>query len=68
LRSKQLWQQPEFREAVMRGRAAIPRKTHCKWGHEFTPDNTYWGKTGSRQCKACTTRRASERRRRRPKD
>lgn len=31
-------------------------KTHCKSGHEFTPENTYWGKRGlsfCRQCKEC---------------
>ena len=28
------------------------RKTHCKRGHEFTPENTYEYK-GNRQCKAC---------------
>lgn len=39
-------------------------KTHCKSGHEFTPENTYWGKRGlsfCRQCKQCA--RASGRRR-----
>ena len=37
-------------------------QTHCKSGHEFTPDNTYWtlkrpynGRRGGlyRQCRAC---------------
>lgn len=34
------------------------RKTHCKRGHEFTPDNIYWRKTGGRQCKACANLRS----------
>ena len=29
-------------------------QTHCKHGHEFTPENTYNGKNGQRQCKTCT--------------
>jgi hypothetical protein len=43
------------------------RKTHCKWGHEFTPENTYWctrryGKyQPSRRCREC--RRLTEERR-----
>lgn len=47
-------------ENVMRGEGACAknsRKTHCKRGHEFTPDNTYWkrnpnGRPG-RACKTC---------------
>jgi hypothetical protein len=32
------------------------RKTHCKWGHEFTPENTsVW--RGHRKCRACDRRR-----------
>lgn len=27
-------------------------KTHCKHGHEFTPDNTVWRK-GFRKCREC---------------
>ena len=41
------------------------RKTHCKHGHEFTEENTYYEKTGrghlSRKCKACMRRRTQER-------
>lgn len=39
-------------------------KTHCKWGHEFTPDNTAVY-SGQRYCRACIHRRASEQRQRR---
>ena len=31
-------------------------KTHCKYGHEFTPDNTYKRK-GKRWCKICAGNR-----------
>lgn len=33
--------------------AVNARKTHCKRGHEFTPENTYRYKDGRRQCIAC---------------
>jgi hypothetical protein len=31
------------------------QRTHCRRGHELTPENTYvWsGKPGSRKCKTC---------------
>ncbi|MER6367372.1 HNH endonuclease signature motif containing protein [Streptomyces mirabilis] len=35
------------------------RKTHCKNGHEFTPDNIYWA-NGYRQCRACKKKRNQE--------
>lgn len=28
-------------------------KTHCKRGHEFTPENTYTPPTGGRFCRTC---------------
>ncbi len=37
-------------------RAAGQLQTHCKHGHEFTPENTYWGNRGftkARHCRAC---------------
>jgi hypothetical protein len=36
-----------------RRHAALTRKTHCKHGHEFTPDNTWLDRMGWRHCKAC---------------
>ena len=50
---------------VLRGvgvTATNARKTHCKHGHEFTPENTYVDKQGGRQCKTCSIE--SHRRRR----
>lgn len=29
-------------------------KTHCKYGHEFTPENTYIKQNGCRLCKTCS--------------
>lgn len=29
------------------------RKSHCKNGHEYTEENTYWDKRGKRSCKKC---------------
>lgn len=45
------------RENILRGEgqcAKNARKTHCKRGHEFTPENTYWhASTGRRRCRVC---------------
>jgi hypothetical protein len=45
------------RENVLRGRgpsAANRRKTHCKWGHELSPENVYSYEGGRRRhCKSC---------------
>lgn len=41
-------------------------KTHCKRGHEFTPENTYVMKRGGRSCRACLRlHQANQRARRR---
>lgn len=40
------------------------RKTHCKRGHEFTPENTYVAKNGSRNCRECHRLDARQRRER----
>jgi Homing endonuclease associated repeat len=42
-----------LRQWAARARAA----THCKRGHEFTPENTYVGRDGCRRCKACKAAR-----------
>ena len=46
-----------LRENILRGRgvgAVNADKTHCKHGHEFTPENTYLGKkSGQRHCREC---------------
>jgi hypothetical protein len=34
------------------------RKTHCKRGHPFTPENTYMSSDGKRRCRACIRPRA----------
>ncbi len=45
------------RENVLRGYsppAMRARQTHCKWGHEFTPENTIITRGGrGRRCRAC---------------
>lgn len=28
-------------------------RTHCKWGHEYTPENTYRDKKNRRYCREC---------------
>lgn len=53
------------------GPAAInARKTHCKHGHEFTPENTYiFPSTGTRACRECQrrwTRKANAKRKSNP--
>lgn len=52
---------PAHLEAVTRlencRRGAYAQKTHCKHGHEFTPDNIYWNRGKHRQCRACSTAR-----------
>lgn len=40
-------------------------KTHCKHGHEFTPENTSTTHDGKRVCRTCVRMWARERRRRR---
>lgn len=49
------------RENTLRGEgpaAVAARKTHCDSGHEFTPENTYIARNGTRKCRTC--RRAAK--------
>lgn len=41
------------RDKLQHGTHHNARKTHCKNGHEFTPENTLRNKAGNRQCRAC---------------
>lgn len=52
-----------FAENVRRGRVADinGRKTHCPYGHEYTPENTYIDPSGRRHCRTCRETRASKR-------
>jgi hypothetical protein len=38
------------------------RKTRCKYGHKFTPENTYISPKGYRYCRTCVRSRAKKRR------
>jgi 5-methylcytosine-specific restriction endonuclease McrA len=33
-------------------------KTHCRHGHEYTPENTYLSKKGHRNCRTCRSKSA----------
>jgi hypothetical protein len=49
------------RENILRGkRNQYKGITHCLRGHEFTKENTYMMKSGSRQCRKCDNIRAWE--------
>ena len=48
------------RENTLRGETITAKnaaKTHCKRGHEFTPENTRWTAAGYRQCRTCQAMR-----------
>jgi hypothetical protein len=50
-----------------KGRATGPRykwnavKTHCPHDHEYTPENTYVGRDGTRSCRTCHRIRMNKR-------
>jgi hypothetical protein len=58
----------DHRENVLRGEADAAhnaRKTHCKRGHEFSPENTYIAPgSGRRSCRICMRAAGPERQRR----
>src|SRR3546814_4096393 len=39
-----------IRDAAAKGRMAGQQQTHCKHGHEFTPENTRHLRAGQREC------------------
>ena len=45
-------------DIVRHGRHHSARKTHCKNGHEFTPENTMPQTNGGRGCRTCNSERA----------
>lgn len=49
-----------MRDASAKGRLAGQDKTHCKEGHEYTPENTRVTRTGWRSCKACQARKHAD--------
>lgn len=56
------------RANVLRGdspAAVNARKTHCDYGHEFTPENTAITPRGHRRCRECNRRNCRERYQRR---
>ena len=43
------------------------KRTHCKYGHEFTAENSLWNKFGTeRQCKLCSQNKQREWKRNNP--
>ncbi|WP_044476437.1 NUMOD4 motif-containing HNH endonuclease [Rhodococcus aetherivorans] len=46
-------------DKVRHGRDHNASKTHCKHGHEFTPENTYERTEGGRTCRTCRRARQS---------
>lgn len=50
-----------MKDRVRNGRDPNARKTHCKQGHEFTPENTGPGHGGTvRRCRACNREKTRE--------
>lgn len=44
-------------DKVRNGNHNHAKKTHCRHGHEYSPENTYVTKNGWRYCKACDKKR-----------
>ena len=54
---------------ILKGLPAIPTKTHCPHGHEYTPENTYWATKRDRGeerktacCRQCSKERTQRKR------
>jgi len=51
------------RDMLDKGRQTWQMKTHCPYGHEYSPENTFFVKaTNGRQCRECKRRRDRTRR------
>lgn len=50
---QEAWDRNPTRPRVFGTAAQRAAQTHCKRGHEFTPDNTYIASNGTRSCRAC---------------
>ena len=53
-----------YKENILRGNglaALNSRKTHCKQGHEFTPENIYITPINGRSCRTCENTRKRNR-------
>ena len=48
------------RDAVDRKRLWVVNVTHCKHGHEYTPENTMVGNDGKRKCRECARIRSRQ--------
>jgi NUMOD4 motif/HNH endonuclease len=61
------WDSPSANnhDIVRNGNHHNANKTHCKRGHEFTPENTYARSGGGRHCVTCTRESATASYRRR---
>jgi hypothetical protein len=46
-----------MRDVIERGRHYHANKTHCPYGHEYNPTNTYTRTNGSRECRQCRRER-----------
>lgn len=42
-----------MRDMTLKGRSGAQKRTHCKQGHEFSPENTQYTKSGTRRCVQC---------------
>ena len=47
-------------DKVNKGRHHNMLKTHCNYGHKFTPENTRINVRGARECKKCCNERSRE--------
>lgn len=61
------WSEEAFQQvleyAENRRLKKVTLKTHCKRGHEFTPENIYMDRKGARQCRICMKIRKQRERR-----